>query len=94
MTLPAHSAQSPFSVAMFRALNDLRQGPAFTQPSTLFQGVQPGRMFIRSRTLRSLRERGFVAIEEIARGIDQAAITDEGRAYLLRHVVYRDLQAA
>lgn len=92
--MPPHSSESAFSVAMFRALNDLRQGPAFTQPSTLFQGVQPGRMFIRSRTIRSLRERGFVELETIAPGIESAKITETGQAYLLRHPLFRELQAA
>ncbi len=94
MTLPAHSAQSPFSVAMFRALNDLRQGPAFTQPSTLFQGEQPGRMIIRRKTIQALKDRGFVKVERIADYIDQVTITEAGRVYLIRHPLYRDLMAA
>jgi hypothetical protein len=85
---------APVSTAMLRALNDLRKGPAFSQPSTLFHAEQPARMFIRRRTIKSLEGRRFVEVERIADYIDKVSITETGRAFLLRHPLYRELQAA
>lgn len=87
--------ESSVSTAMLRALNDLLQGPAFTQqPSAMFQGEQPGRMIIRRKTIQALKDRGFVKVERIADYIDQVTITEAGRVYLIRHPLYRDLMAA
>lgn len=92
--IPAHSPESAFSVAMLRALNDLRRGPAFSLPGALYQGEQPARMWIRRRTVHSLKERGFVTVERLEGFIDRCTITETGRSFLVNHPAVRELQVA
>jgi hypothetical protein len=82
------------SVAMLRALTDLARGPVFSQPSSLYFGEQPGRMFIRRRTVQALYNCGFADVYEIAPGRFRADLTETGRAFFQNHPLRRELQAA
>ena len=82
----------PFTVAMFRALADLMQGPAYSQPSTHYYGEQPGRIYIRRRTINALYVRHLIDTRDLSPGRSAAEPNEIGRAFFHNHPLRRELK--